>query len=258
MRTLLTGFFLICCAVLEASEASRNEYLDLIKRYPGLVQPQGQASKGEIEIVLDKEKMAAIEKSTGREVGIVAKDKYWIWINDACLFPSGHEGVYGRILWVRALESRPGVAVMPIMPDGKIVLNCNFRHSTRAWEIELPRGGVNSGEALEAAARREAMEETGMVIDCLKLLGEIPPDTGLTSTVVPVYAAQVIQKQNIQQEETEAIEEILALTIDEIKQAFADGYYRCAIRGADKQVRFRDPFLSYAVMLYELKQSKSK
>jgi len=165
---------ILLCSALGASEASRQEYLELIKRYPSLVQPLGQASKGEIEILLDTDKMAAIEKSTGREVGIVAKDKYWLWINDACLFPSGHEGVYGRIFWTKSLDSTPGVAVMPVMPDGKIALNCNFRHATRSWEIELPRGVVNPGEAVEAAARREAMEETGMIIDSLMQLGSIP------------------------------------------------------------------------------------
>ncbi len=123
--------FLLCCGAIEASEASRQDYLELVKQYPQLVTPRGNASQGEIEIVLEADKMASIEKKTGRDVGVVQRDKYWLWINDACKFPSGHEGVYGRILWVKALESTPGVAVMPILPDGRIALNCNFRHATR-------------------------------------------------------------------------------------------------------------------------------
>lgn len=253
MQLLFILISTLFCTLSYASEISRQNYLELIKCYPHLIQPTGDFSKGEIQVVLDPDKMAEIEKSTARDVGVVMKDKYWLWINDACIFPNGNTGVYGRILWVKALESSPGVAVMPVLPDGKIVLNCNFRHSTRSWEIELPRGIVNSGEELEAAARRETMEETGMVVDELYLLGEIPPDTGITSTVVPIFAAKVKNRQDSQQEDTEAIEEILALSINEIKKAFLQGYYECTIRGISKRVPFRDPFLAYAILIYENK-----
>jgi len=259
MQLLLSSMLvpmLICNTLLtfvQAGETSRREYLKLIDKFPSLITPQGDSTKGEIQIVLDPQEMAAIEKETAREVGVVMQDKYWLWINDACLFPSGKKGVYGRILWVNSLESCPGVAVMPITSDGKIVLNCNFRHATRTWEIELPRGAINKGEDKEAAAIRETMEETGMLVSNLFLLGEIPPDTGLTNTLVPIYLAKVIEKQKPQREDTEAIEEILFLTLPEIKQAFVHGYYECIVRGEKKQIPFRDPFLAYAILMYELK-----
>lgn len=250
---LFLAYILLVGAIpLKAGETSRQEYLELIRRYPKLVDPVGDYAKGEIQIILDPQEMAAIEKSTGRDVGLVKQDKYWLWINDACQFPSGHKGVYGRIFWINALDSPPGVAVMPVLPDGRIVLNCNFRHSTRSWEIELPRGGVNVGEALEDAAKREAMEETGMLLDHLTFLGNIPPDTGLTGTIAAVYMAKVIDRKDPEQEETEAIEEVLALAVDEIKQAFLKGTFLCRIRGEEKQVNFRDPFLAYALLMSEI------
>jgi ADP-ribose pyrophosphatase len=246
LATLLIG------RVLLASEASIQEYFNLIQRYPHIVEPKGNSSLGEIEIILDKDRMTRIEKKMGRDVGVFAKDKYWLWINDACVFPSGQEGIYARILWVKALESpASGVAVMPILPNGNIVLNCNFRHATRSWEIELPRGGVNLGESLESAARRETIEETGMVIDHLSQLGAIPPDTGLTTTVAPIFMAKVIHEQKPEQEETEAIEKILSLPLKEIKKAFVDGYLECEVRGKKIKAHFRDPFLAYAVLLSE-------
>lgn len=238
---------------VHASEKSREEYFALIKQYPQIIQPLGDSSKGEIEILTDPEKMAAIEKKQARDVGVVWRDKYWLWINDACRFPNGNEGIYARILWVKSLTGVPGVAVMPVLPNGKIVLNCNYRHATRSWEIELPRGGINAGETPEKAAEREALEETGMVIGSLQRLGEIPPDSGLTTTIVPIFIAKVVKEESSQQEETEAIEKILALTKEEIKQAFAQGYYMTKIRGEEKKVLFRDPFLAYAILLFEIK-----
>lgn len=255
MRPFLL-FLCLLAAPLNASDASRQQYLELISRHPAAASPQGVAANGEIEIILDPHKMAVIEKRTGRDVGVVAQDNYWIWLNDACLFPNGKEGVYGRILWVKSLESTPGVAVMPIMPDGTIVLNCNFRHATRTWEIELPRGGINKDESIEAAARRETVEETGMVIDSLYLLGELPPDTGISNTVVPIFAAKVVKQETPEREDSEAIEEILTLSPDTIKKAFVKGYHTCKIRGVETPVYFRDPFLAYALLLYELRSVK--
>lgn len=256
MQIILTCLFLVFTLVtpIHANEMTRMEYLELAKRFPSLIQPCGEAANGEIQIILDPEEMAVIEKETARDVGLIKMDKYWLWVNDACQFPNGNKGVYGRILWVSSLESSPGVVVMPVMPDGKIVLNCNYRHATRTWEIELPRGAVNSGEKLEDAAKRETIEETGMLVDDLLLLGQMPPDTGLTNTVATIYLAKVTDSQASQPEDTEAIEEILSLTLPEIKQAFLKGYYELTVRGEKKQIPFRDPFLAYAILMYELKQ----
>lgn len=237
--------------LLMSSDLSRKQYLELVEKYPHLIQPQGDAFFGEIEILIDPEKMEAIEKTTGRDVGILNQDRYWIWVNDACRFPSGKEGVYGRIFWTGSLYSpQPAVAVMPILPDGRIVLNCNFRHATRSWEIELPRGLVNEGESLEMAAQREALEETGMVLDRIWELGRAPTDVGAMSLLVPVFAATVVGQKEREQEDSEAIEEILALTMEEIKIAFAQGFYFVNIRGEDQKIPFRDPFLAYALALY--------
>jgi len=249
-------FVCLICSQLHsthAGEFSRTEYIEFIQSSSKFLDFRGDYTKGEIEIVTDPQTMAAIEKNTGRDVGIVMKDKYWIWTNDACIFPNGTTGVYGRILWVKSLEGVPGVAVMPMTADGKVVLNCNFRHATRSWEIELPRGGLNSGEAPEAAARRETAEETGMLVEELIFLGEMPPDTGLTNTIVPIYMAKVIGKEDTQQEDSEAIEDILYLTMGEIKQAFVRGYLEHTIRGVHHKIPFRDPFLAYAIFMYDLK-----
>jgi ADP-ribose pyrophosphatase len=236
-----------------ASEVSRQAYLELVSRFPTLVSPLGDATKGEIEVLLDPQVMASIEKTTGRDVGILMQDRYWLWINDACKFPNGTLGVYGRILWTNGLVASPGVAIMPILPNGKVVLNCNFRHATRSWEIELVRGLVGRGESAEEAAKREALEETGMVLTDIALLGTIPPDTGITSTLVPLFVGHVMSSEAPRPEDTEAIEEIFALSIETIKQAFLDGYYECKIRNETLKVPFRDPFLSYALLVYELK-----
>lgn len=222
----------------------------MIRDYPLLVAEMGDAKKGEIEILVAPEKMAEIEAKTGRDVGLIKKDKYWTWINDAVRFPSGAEGVYNRLLWNKALQTPDvGVCVMPVIEGKGVVLNCNYRHATRSWELELPRGGVNNGETVEDAARRETVEETGKVVSELTLLGNMAPDTGTLTTVVPIYLASVSGSQESAQEESEAIEKNVVLSLPELKKAIVDGYYDCTIRGVTKRVYCRDPFLTYAVLM---------
>jgi ADP-ribose pyrophosphatase len=138
--------FLSSFSQVEAGDNSRKEYNELIKLHPNLIPYSGNHLNGEIEIIVDPSNMAEIEQKTKIDVGVIAKNKWgWLWLNDACKFPDGHEGVFGRILSTKQLEPVQGVGVMPITPEGKIILINNFRHATRSWEIELPRGLVEFG-----------------------------------------------------------------------------------------------------------------
>jgi 8-oxo-dGTP pyrophosphatase MutT (NUDIX family) len=67
--------------------------------------------------------------------------------------------------WLRRPHSA-GVRVM-LIRDGRVLL---VRHTYRP-DWYLPGGGVDRGESLEQAARREAQEEAGATLGSLELLG---------------------------------------------------------------------------------------
>lgn len=245
---LIACSLVITCATLTADVSPRHQdYLKLLSEYPKALGPWGDASKGEIEILLDPLQLEIIEKENGREVGIVRKDRYWMWLNDAVKFPNGKCGIYGRILWIKALDGIAGVAVMPILPDGRIVLNRNYRHATRTWEYELPRGMLEKGESVQAGAIREVQEETGMIVNQCIFLGNIAPDSGLTANVVPIYMARVTDQTEANPEFSEAIAAIEAFTLDELKQAYIKGYITVTIGSTKTDIPLRDPFLAFAL-----------
>src|SRR5579885_535991 len=53
------------------------------------------------------------------------------------------------------------VAVVPVLPDGRVILVRQFRKPAEAELIEIPAGGVEGGESPEDCVRRELAEETG-------------------------------------------------------------------------------------------------
>ncbi len=239
----------------EPTSLALDGYLKYLKTYPATLGPMGNAAKGEIEIIQDKQKIVEIEKATGRSVGVVAEDKYWLWINDAVKFPNSKDGVYGRLIWKCSLatDGRPGAVVIPILPNGKVALNRNFRHATRSWEYELPRGGRNPNESLEDTAKREVKEETGMVLQDLILLGEIAADSGTLNSIGTVYYAKVTEQQSAAIEDSEAIASIDAFSIAELKQGFIDGYLVANIDNKKQKILLRDPTLAYALFMIDIK-----
>ncbi len=65
-----------------------------------------------------------------------------------------------RIPWY--LITHPGAAaVLPILPDGRLVLLCQYRPAIRRWLWEVPCGTMGRGEDPKKCAARELAEEAG-------------------------------------------------------------------------------------------------
>ncbi len=243
-----------------------TDYFSHIKQS---AQSRGNHHAGEIEIVVDPLQISRIikiqqerllKKGFSQEdaaqfsrVGIVSEDPYWIWIRDAVYFPKGVSGTYDRLI-----SHSSGVAVLPVLPSGEIVLNLNYRHATRSWELEIPRGGTLPEETFEEAALRELKEETGCIASSLTFLGEMAPDTGVLSSVTPLFLAQISERQESTPESSEAIAAPLSFTKEELRQGLINGFLELSVLGEKKQVPLRDPFLTFALLQAELRKLLSK
>ena len=64
----------------------------------------------------------------------------------------------------REFVLHPGaVAVVPLLDDGRIVLERQYRHATKQVHIEIPAGKLDAGEEALVCGQRELLEETGYV-----------------------------------------------------------------------------------------------
>ena len=89
------------------------------------------------------------------------------------------------------------VCIVPLLPDGSVLLEREFRYPLNGWCVSLPAGLIDAGESLEEAVARELSEETGYRLrdDIAPAVRPLPQpgfsSTGLTEENVQVVFAQV-------------------------------------------------------------------
>jgi ADP-ribose pyrophosphatase len=221
-------------------ESNFSNYLYYL---PNQSHPLGSHKLGEIEISTDPEVISSVvnsRKSKQRpqgyqsnplndrfeDIGIVFEDEYLLVVRDAVVFRNGKVGSYLRILERPALTGQAGVVILPIR-DGLIYLNKIFRHTTRQWEIELPRGYREENNSLEEAVEIELLQEVGLKIESICNLGEIQSNTGLLVGSVQAYLVNLLPgKAQSDPEDGESISGTLALTLNEVNQKIINGEIR--------------------------------
>ncbi|MBX5459252.1 MAG: NUDIX hydrolase [Thermogemmatispora sp.] len=194
-----------------------EQYFELVQERPDLfANPSGAI----ITILLGQEEIAQAETSMQEalsaqgvtqekarewaQVGVAYHDQYLLVLRDAVRFPDGAIGSYIRLVAPR--EQTPGVVILPIY-QGQILLLRHFRHATRSWHLEIPRGFGWPGCTSEESARRELVEELGAEPLRLVPLGQIHPNTGITAECDELFYAEVATYGT--PEKREAIGEIL-------------------------------------------------
>ena len=143
----------------------------------------------------------------------------------------------GRLLEVRsdriALPDRreatreyivhPGaVLVVPILPDGRLVLERQYRYPVRRVMLEFPAGKIDPGETPLATARRELVEEVGYEAAQWTPLGRIHPEVGYSTEFIDLFVATGLTHVGARLDDGEFLD-VVTMTEDELCAAFDRG-----------------------------------
>lgn len=85
------------------------------------------------------------------------------------------------------------VNVIPLLPDGRVLLVRQWRFGLRAPTLEIP-GGMVEGEPPREAAARELLEETGHRAGRWELLGELHPNPAFIANRIYTYLATDLER----------------------------------------------------------------
>lgn len=180
----------------------------------------------------------------------------WVMLRfDRCEFPGGKTGRHNIVVEFGGKKG-PGVCVLPITPDGHVLLIRQYRYCVGKWSWEVPRGGPEEGKLPIQQALAELEEETGYTtakptvtaasaaFDEEADAGSVPkivplaspsphapmgalmwPNAGISNTQVAFFAAVNIVplSTGARPEATEAIRAVKAFPADRVYEMVRDG-----------------------------------
>jgi ADP-ribose pyrophosphatase len=223
-----------------------QDYMEFAKRHSALfdnkqallkleMNPEAIAAWQEMKIKKLSEKNLPIEWA---EIGIILNDQYILILRDLVDIPGHGKSGYFRVLNQADLRGGQGVVILPAMNDKYLLLR-QYRHPTRSWSYEVPRGFGEPGIPAEQQAKNEVYEETQGEIAELIDLGIYYSNTGLEGNKVKLFYANL--KSIGKPAQAEGIESYRWVSLSELEDMIAtsmitDGftiaaYTRAKLRG---------------------------
>ena len=118
---------------------------------------------------------------------------------DEVIEPSG-------VRTTREVITHPGsVVVLPVLPDGRILLIQQYRYAARQYLWELVAGRIDRGETPKKAAARELIEETGFRAKRFRVFLDVFPTPGFLEERMFILLAEGLTAGEAEPEEDEKI-----------------------------------------------------
>ncbi len=128
----------------------------------------------------------------------------------------------GRIVKQSWIDHRPTIAVVPVNPEGKLVLIRQYRHATGGMLVEIPAGTMDrGGEAVEECVQRELAEEAGFQAGRLVKLFEGYLVPGYGTEYMHFFLARDLHPATLPADEDEYIR-VMTVSFDEAGRMIRD------------------------------------
>ena len=135
---------------------------------------------------------------------------------DTVLLPNGKEAT-------REVVEHPGaVAIVPVLPDGRVLMVRQFRHPVGRVLLEIPAGKLDSGEDPDECAMRELEEETGYRAGVIERKASIFTGPGFTDEVIHMYIAHELVPTTVNPDDDEFLE-VRAYVPQDIRRMIREG-----------------------------------
>lgn len=136
----------------------------------------------------------------------------WIEVKeDKVIRPDGKDGIFGTV------RMKDGISVLPIDDEGFVYLTEEFHYALGENGLEVVSGGIDDGEPVLDAAKRELEEELGIVANEWIDLGVVNPFTTVVKSAGYLFLAKGLTFKESNQEGTEDIKLVKVKFEDAVK-----------------------------------------
>ena len=137
-------------------------------------------------------------------------------MRDTVRLPDGKEAAREYVI-------HPGaVMVVAELPDGRLVLERQFRYPVQSVMVEFPAGKLDPGEDSLACARRELLEETGYTARQWARAGVLHPVISYSTEFIDIWFARDLTAGQRQLDAGEFLD-VFSASTDELLQWCRDG-----------------------------------
>ena len=137
-------------------------------------------------------------------------------MRDTVRLPDGKEASREYVI-------HPGaVMVVAELPDGRLVLERQFRYPVKAVMVEFPAGKLDPGEDSLACAQRELLEETGYTARQWARAGVLHPVISYSTEFIDIWFARELTAGERQLDAGEFLD-VFSASADELLQWCRDG-----------------------------------
>lgn len=153
-------------------------------------------------------------KNTSSEV--VHENPWFKVKRDGIIKPNGQPGEYFVV------QPSQNVTIAAVNDAQELCLIKLFRYPTQVTSIELPSGGTEGGDPLEAA-KRELQEETGLLAKKWTEISRLQMANGLSDQWSHVFLAQGLSETDSHEQEEEGVEEVLMVPFPRVLEMIDQG-----------------------------------
>lgn len=151
-------------------------------------------------------------------------DNKWINVTEYDVInPSGGKGIYGKVHFKNL-----AIAVVPIDSEGNIYLVGQYRFTIDEYSWEIPEGGCPEGTDPLDTAKRELLEETGLIAGEWMEIMQLHLSNSVTDELAYIYLARQLLQANAEPEETEQLQ-IKKLPFTTVYEMVMDGRIKDAL-----------------------------
>ncbi len=123
----------------------------------------------------------------------------WITVAEhQVINPSGGKGIYGEVHFKNI-----AIGILPLDEELNTWLVGQYRFPLKAYSWEIPEGGAPLNSDPIAGAKRELIEETGLIAGRFTEIQQMHLSNSVSDEFARIYLAQDLQQGNSEPEETE-------------------------------------------------------
>lgn len=118
------------------------------------------------------------------------------------------------------------VNIIPLLPDGRVVMVRQWRYGVESQTLEIPGGMIDPGEVEKAGAERELLEETGYRGRTWRRIGEVQPNPAIQNNITGTWLVEDLVRIGEPEGDGQEEIELELIPLEEIPAKIAGGEIR--------------------------------